>query len=87
MASVAPAVEAGVRPEERIAYRIDEVAALTGVSRAVVRKHIERDIEARKVGVMVLLNPADVHRVFGFVHEESVAPSAESLAEIEELLQ
>ena len=91
-ACVAAAVSIGaertaVRPEERIAYRIEEVAALTGVSRAVVRKHVGKDIEARKVGGMVLLKPEDVHRTFGFTHEESVAPSAESLAEIEELLQ
>ncbi len=76
-----------VRPEERVAYRIEEVVALTGVSRAAVRKHIGTNIEARKVGGMVLLKPEDVHRTFGFMHEESVAPSAESLAEIEELLQ
>ena len=74
------------RPEERIAYRIGEVAALAGVSRAAVRKHIGRDIEARKVGGMVLLNPIDGHRVFGFASEESASPSAKSLAEIEELL-
>jgi hypothetical protein len=76
-----------VRPEERVAYRIEEVVALTGVSRAAVNKHIGTKIEARKVGGMVLLKPEDVHRTFGFMYEESVAPSAESLAEIEELLQ
>ena len=76
-----------VRPEERVAYRIEEVVALTGVSRAAVRKHIGTNIEARKVGGMVLLKPEDVHRTFGFTYEESVAPSAESRAEIEELLQ
>ena len=76
-----------VRPEERVAYRIEEVVALTGVSRAAVRKHIGTNIEARKVGGMVLLKPEDVHRTFGFTHEESVAPSEMSLAEIEELLQ
>ena len=35
----------------------------------------------------MLLNPEDVHRIFGFAHEESAAPSPEAVAEIEELLQ
>jgi hypothetical protein len=76
-----------VHPEERVAYRIEEVVAVTGVSRATVRKHIGTDIKARKVGGTVLLDPEDVHRTFGFMIVDSVAPSREALAEIEELLQ
>ena len=76
-----------IHPEERIAYRIEEVVALTGVSRATVRKHIGTEIQARRVGGVVLLNPDDVHRTFGFKQEGTVAPSPEALADIEELLQ
>ena len=75
-----------VRPEERIAYRIEEVVALTGVSRTSVSKYIGPEIRFRKLGGLVLLNPEDVHRTFGFIHEEHTTPSPESLAEIEELL-
>lgn len=75
-----------VRPEERIAYRIEEVVALTGVSRTLVSKHIGPEIRFRKLGGLVLLDPEDVHRTFGFIHDEHITPSRESLAEIEELL-
>jgi len=75
-----------VRPEERIAYRIEEVVALTGVSRTSVSKYIGSEIRFRKLGGLVLLDPEDVHRTFGFIHDEHITPSRESLAEIEELL-
>lgn len=75
-----------VLPEERIAYRIEEVVALTGVSRTSVSKYIGPEIRFRKLGGLVLLNPEDVHRTFGFIHDEHITPSRESLAEIEELL-
>jgi hypothetical protein len=76
-----------VRPEERVSYRIADVAERTGVSIASVRKHLGKNIRFRKVDGMVLLDPGDVHRTFGFIREDAVAPSAEALAEIEELLQ
>lgn len=76
-----------VRPEERVAYRIEEVVAATGVSRTNVRKRLGTDIRFRNVGGMVLLNPEDVHRTFGFMSEATVAPSREALADMEELLQ
>jgi hypothetical protein len=38
------------------------------------------------VGSIRLLNAEDVLHTFGFTDKEPIAPSAESLAEIEELL-
>ena len=76
-----------IRPEERIAYRVEEVVGVAGVSRATVRRKLGREIEVRKVDGVLLLNPEDVHRTFGFKSELGVVPSAESLAEIEEWLK
>ena len=44
-----------VRPEERVSYRIADVAERTGVSIASVRKHLGKNIGFRRVDGMVLL--------------------------------
>ena len=72
---------------DRLAYRVAEVCKLAGVSRGAVERAIRRNqIRARRVGGVLLLSPNDVSRVFGFEGQETIKPSAESLAEIEELL-
>ena len=72
---------------ERLAYRIAEVCQLAGVSRAAVEGAVRRgEIRAKLVGRVKLLDPNDVSRIFGFNEASEVVPSAESIAEIAELL-
>ena len=71
----------------RLAYRIAEVCELAGVSRASVEGAVRRgEIRAKTVGRVKLLDPNDVSRIFGFNEASEVVPSAESIAEIAELL-
>ena len=71
----------------RLAYRIAEVCELASVSRAAVEGAVRRgEIRSKRVGRMLLLDPNDVSRVFGFSQAPEVVPSAKSIAEIAELL-
>ena len=73
---------------DRLAFRISQVCELAGVSRSVVEQAITAGtVRTKRVGRALLLDPRDVGRVFGFESEsEKVQPSAESIAEMEELL-
>ena len=72
---------------DRLAYRVAEVCELAGVPRSSVERAIRRNqIRVKRVGRMLLLEPYDVSRLFGFGTHEEITPSAESLAEIEDLL-
>ena len=73
----------------RLAYRVSEVMELAGVSRDIVQAAIDSgEIQARKRGRIVLLDPLDVETAFGFHQDERepIHPSAESSAEIRALL-
>jgi hypothetical protein len=73
---------------DRLAYRIAEVCQLAGVSRWAVERAISRsEIRTKRVGRVVLLDPMDVSRVFGFSNDgEDLEPSAESIDEMNEFL-
>ncbi len=72
---------------ERIAYRVAEVCELAGVSRSAVEAAVRRgEIRSKRCGRVLLLDPNGVSKVFGFNETSEVVPSAESIAEIAELL-
>ena len=73
---------------DRLAYRVSEVCELAGVSRWAVEQAIQQNrIRTKRAGRVLLLDPNDVCSVFGFGGpQEVVRPSAESIAEMEELL-
>ncbi len=74
-------------PNRRLAYRVTEVCELAGVGRSVVEAAIRRgEIRSKRCGRVLLLHPNDVSRIFGFDEASEVVPSAESIAEIAELL-
>ena len=71
----------------RLAFRVAEICELAGVGRSVVEAAIRRgEIRTKLVGRVLLLDPNDVSKVFGFNEPSKVVPSAESIAEIAELL-
>ena len=72
----------------KLAYRVSEVCNLAGVSRWAVEQAIAGGaIRTKRVGRALLLDPRDVSQVFGFAQEhEEIQPSAESIAEMQELL-
>ena len=71
----------------RLAYRIAEVCELAGVSRSAVEGAVRRgEIRSKRVGRVLLLDPSDVARIFGFDEAPEVVPSAEDFAELAELL-
>lgn len=65
----------------RLAYRVGEVAELTGLPRSTVVREIERkDVRRKRIGRSLLLDPTDVERVFGFSNEhEKTEPGPEAL--------
>ena len=74
----------------RLAYRIGEIAELTGLPRSTIVREIERKGVRRKhIGRSLVLDPADVERVFGFSRETAPLPSPtrEDLALARELLR
>ena len=74
-------------PNGRLAYRVAEVCELAGVSRSAVQGAVRRgEIRTKLVGRVLLLDPNDVSRVFGFDEVSEVVPSAEDFAELSELL-
>ena len=72
----------------RLAFRVSEVCELAGVSRWAVERAIKQNrIRTKRAGRVLLLHPNDVREQFGFDGPQEVCePSAESIAEIEELL-
>ncbi len=71
----------------RLGYRVGEVVALTGLSRSVVEREIQRQRVGRKtVGGCVLLDPRDVERVFGFEGQDAaIRPGPRALALVAKL--
>ena len=75
---------------ERLAYRVGEVAELTGLPRSTVMREVERKaVRCKHIGRSLLLDPGDVERVFGFSRESVSLPSptSEDLALARELLR
>ncbi len=72
----------------RLAYRIAEVCELAGVSRWAVEHAISSgEIQTKRIGRLVLLDPNDVESVFGFGSDsEDLQPSTESIDEMNEFL-
>lgn len=74
----------------RRALRRSDVVALYGVPLRTLDRILRAEqspIRTRRVGRILLLNPDDVERLFGFPSDSAdVEVSAESVAEIEDLL-
>ena len=73
---------------DRLAYRVGEVAELTGLPRSTVMREVERKaVRCKHIGRSLLLDPGDVERVFGFAGEhERTEPGPEALEIARDLL-
>ena len=79
-------VETRLMEARRLAYSVGETALLSGLSRWSVMQAVERgEIRSKRIGRRLLLDPADVERLFGFAEEE-LEPSSESIVELRDFL-